>query len=136
MKIRDICKPSVQGHPRRGRSNEIETDDCALFPHRRPHRRFGQRVMVAAFTSASLVKGSLRRAAPPSIWGKMPWEPERVSENCTSTISGRRAHHHTISGIDIAPLGHFWGKATGQPVGRLLGGRYWKRLSSLYAFPS
>ena len=34
---------------------------------------------------------------------------------------------HTISGIDIA-LWDILGKATGQPVGRLLGGRYRERV--------
>src|SRR5918997_459557 len=34
---------------------------------------------------------------------------------------------HTISGIDIA-LWDLLGKATGQPVGRLLGGRYRERV--------
>ncbi len=57
-------------------------------------------------------------------------EPERVSEklNANTFWMGRGGSiTHTISGIDIA-LWDILGKVTGQPVGRLLGGRYRERV--------
>jgi D-galactarolactone cycloisomerase len=53
-------------------------------------------------------------------------EPERVSEKLhqhTFWLGRGGSITHTISGIDIA-LWDLLGKATGQPIGRLLGGRY------------
>ena len=43
-----------------------------------------------------------------------------------------RAITHAISGVDIA-LWDILGKATGQPVGRLLGGRYRERVRRFLA---
>ena len=60
----------------------------------------------------------------------MPLEPERVSEKLHQHTfwQGRGgAITHTISGIDIA-LWDILGQATGQPVGRLLGGCYRERV--------
>ena len=57
-------------------------------------------------------------------------EPERVSEKLhqnTFWLGRGGSITHTISGIDIA-LWDILGKATGQPVGRLLGGRYRERV--------
>jgi D-galactarolactone cycloisomerase len=57
-------------------------------------------------------------------------EPERVSEKLhqnTFWMGRGGSITHTISGIDIA-LWDILGKVTGQPVGRLLGGRYRERV--------
>jgi L-alanine-DL-glutamate epimerase-like enolase superfamily enzyme len=57
-------------------------------------------------------------------------EPERVSEKLhanTFWLGRGGSVTHTISGIDIA-LWDILGKVTGQPVGRLLGGRYRERV--------
>jgi L-alanine-DL-glutamate epimerase-like enolase superfamily enzyme len=57
-------------------------------------------------------------------------EPERVSEKLHQNMFwlGRGGSiTHAISGIDIA-LWDILGQATGQPVGRLLGGRYRERV--------
>src|SRR5205085_10775506 len=62
--------------------------------------------------------------------GMSALEPERVSETLHQHTfwQGRGgAITHTISGIDLA-LWDLTGKAAGQPVGRLLGGRYRNRV--------
>ena len=66
----------------------------------------------------------------PLYRGENPLEPERVSEKLHANTfwMGRGGSiTHAISGIDIA-LWDILGKATGQPVGRLLGGRYRERV--------
>jgi len=79
----------------------------------------------SVFTSQALVDGSLRLLSPFLI-GECALEPERVSEKLHQMTfwNGRGgAVTHSISGIDIA-LWDILGKATGQPVARLLGGYY------------
>ena len=66
----------------------------------------------------------------PLYLGENPLEPERVSEKLHANTfwMGRGGSiTHAISGIDIA-MWDILGKATGQPVGRLLGGRYRDRV--------
>ncbi|MBV9568680.1 MAG: mandelate racemase/muconate lactonizing enzyme family protein, partial [Hyphomicrobiales bacterium] len=66
----------------------------------------------------------------PLFEGENALEPERVTEklNQNSFWMGRGGTlTHTISGIDIA-LWDILGKATGQPVARLLGGIYRRRV--------
>ncbi len=79
----------------------------------------------SVYTSLALVEGSLRLLTP-FLVGECALEPERVSEKLHQMTfwNGRGGSvTHTISGIDIA-LWDILGKATGQPVGRLLGGCY------------
>src|SRR5262249_5599278 len=76
-----------------------------------------------------LVRGALHLLAPLYL-GENPLEPERVSEKLhahTFWMGRGGSVTHTISGIDIA-MWDILGKATGQPVGRLLGGRYRERV--------
>jgi L-alanine-DL-glutamate epimerase-like enolase superfamily enzyme len=83
----------------------------------------------SAYTSLALVEGALRLLRPWLI-GEHAIEPERVSEKLhqMSFWQGRGgAVTHAISGIDIA-LWDLLGKATGQPVARLLGGYYRDRI--------
>jgi L-alanine-DL-glutamate epimerase-like enolase superfamily enzyme len=83
----------------------------------------------SVFTSEDLVRASLS-VLHPLYHGENALEPERVSEKLHQNTfwQGRGgALTHTISGIDIA-LWDLLGKATGQPVGRLLGGRYRERV--------
>lgn len=94
----------------------------------------------SVFTSGSLVEASLRLLRPYLI-GETALEPERVCEKLHQSTfwQGRGGSvTHAISGIDIA-LWDLLGKATGQPVGRLLGGRYRDRIrpyaSILFAEP-
>ena len=66
----------------------------------------------------------------PLFRGENALEPERVSEKLhqnTFWMGRGGTLTHAISGIDIA-LWDILGKATGQPVGRLLGGTYRSRV--------
>jgi D-galactarolactone cycloisomerase len=66
----------------------------------------------------------------PLYQGENALEPERVSEKLhqnTFWLGRGGSISHAISGIDIA-LWDVLGQATGQPVGRLLGGRYRDRV--------
>lgn len=83
----------------------------------------------SCYTSQALVNASLQLLRPHLI-GESAIEPERVSEKLLQMTfwQGRGgAVTHAISGIDIA-LWDILGKATGQPVGRLLGGIYRDRI--------
>jgi L-alanine-DL-glutamate epimerase-like enolase superfamily enzyme len=83
----------------------------------------------SVFTNEGLVKAALEVMAPYYI-GESALEPERVSEKLSQHTfwMGRGGTlTHAISGIDIA-LWDILGKATRQPVGRLLGGRYRDRV--------
>ena len=79
----------------------------------------------SVFTNDRLVKATLDMVRPHYI-GENPLEPERVFEKLSENTHwmGRGGSMtHTFSGIDIA-LWDILRKVTGQPVGRLLGGRY------------
>ncbi len=83
----------------------------------------------SCFTSQALVEGALGLLRPLLI-GECALEPERVSEKLHQMTfwQGRGgAVTHAISGIDIA-LWDILGKATNQPVARLLGGIYRDRI--------
>ena len=83
----------------------------------------------SVFTSVELVEASLQ-VLRPHYSGESAIEPERVSEKLHQHTfwQGRGGSiTHTISGIDIA-LWDILGQVTGQPIGRLLGGRYKERI--------
>ena len=129
MKIREIRAAGLYGvTPEGGWSNEIKEEDCvhtliAVFTDE------GIVGYGSVFTSEDLVRGSLKLLEP-LYRGENALEPERVSEKLHQHTfwQGRGgAVTHTISGIDIA-LWDILGKATKQPVGRLLGGRYRERV--------
>jgi D-galactarolactone cycloisomerase len=129
MKIREIHTFGLRGRtPEGGWSNELQPDDCV-------HTLIvvltddGLTGWGSVFTSEDLVRASLA-VLRPLYHGENALEPERVSEKLHQNTfwQGRGgAITHTISGIDIA-LWDLLGKATGQPVGRLLGGRYRERV--------
>ncbi len=83
----------------------------------------------SVFTNVGLVRAALAVMEP--LWrGEHALEPERVSEKLhqhTFWLGRGGSLTHAISGIDIA-LWDILGQATGQPVGRLLGGRYRERV--------
>ena len=129
MKIREIRCAGLRGAtPEGGWSNELRPDDC-VHTLIAVHTDDGAVGLGSVFTNDSLVRASLAMLEPLYL-GENALEPERVSEKLHQNMFwlGRGGSiTHTISGIDIA-LWDLLGKATGQPVGRLLGGRYRDRV--------
>jgi D-galactarolactone cycloisomerase len=129
MKIRAVRAFGLRGRtPEGGWSNELRPDDCV---HTLVAVTTGDGAVGwgSVFTSDHLVRASLA-VLQPLYEGQSALEPERVSETLHQHTfwQGRGgAITHTISGIDLA-LWDLLGKATGQPVGRLLGGRYRDRV--------
>ena len=129
MKIREIRALGLYGAtPKGGWSNELQPDDnvhtlVAVLTDE------GVTGIGSVFTNEALVRGALQ-VLQPLYTGENALEPERVSEKLHQHTfwQGRGgAITHAISGIDIA-LWDILGKVTGQPVGRLLGGRYRERV--------
>ncbi len=129
MKIRDIQAIGLSGAtPEGGWTTELRPEDSV-------HTLVivltdeGVTGIGSVFTNVDLVRAALRVMEP--LWkGENALEPERVSEKLhqhTFWLGRGGTLTHTISGIDIA-LWDILGKATGQPVGRLLGGRYRERV--------
>jgi len=129
MKIREIRAAGLRGaSPEGGWSEEIRPEDCvhtliAVYTDE------GITGYGSVFTNDGLVKAALQ-VLEPLYRGENALEPERVTEKLHQNMFwlGRGGSiTHAISGIDIA-LWDILGKATGQPVGRLLGGRYRERV--------
>jgi len=129
MKIREIRCAGLRGAtPEGGWSNEIKPEDCVQTLIA-VHTDEGAVGLGSVFTNDALVRASLS-VLEPLYLGQNALEPERLSEKLHQNMFwlGRGGSiTHTISGIDIA-LWDLLGKATGQPVGRLLGGRYRERV--------
>ena len=129
MKIKEIRALGLRGEtPQGGWSAELEADDC-VHTLVEVITDEGLTGIGSVFTSARLVEGSLQLLRP-LYSGESAIEPERVSEKLHQHTfwQGRGgAITHTISGIDIA-LWDIFGQVTGQPIGRLLGGRYRERV--------
>jgi len=129
MKITKIKAAGLRGHtPEGGWSNEIRPDDC-IHTLIAVYTDEGITGWGSSFTNDALVNGALG-VLEPLYKGENPLEPERVSEKLHANTfwMGRGGSiTHTISGIDIA-MWDVLGKATGQPVGRLLGGGYRERV--------
>ena len=125
MKIERIEAYGLRGlTPEGGWSNEIRPDDC-VHTLVRVVTDEGLTGWGSVFTNDGLVKAALG-VLEPLYRGENALEPERVTEKLHQHMFwlGRGGSiTHTISGIDIA-LWDILGQATGQPVGRLLGGRY------------
>ena len=129
MKIREIRAVGLRGAtPEGGWSDELEQEDCVhtLIAVLTDEDLVG---LGSVFTNEGLVHAALA-VLEPLYRGESALEPERVSEKLrqhTFWLGRGGSITHTISGIDIA-LWDLLGKATGQPVGRLLGGRYRERV--------
>src|SRR5260221_14155953 len=120
--------PLLGESPKGGWSAEIRPEDSihALIA---VHTDAGIIGHGSVFTDGRLVTAGLK-GLEPLFRGENALEPERVTEKLHQNPfwMGRGGTlTHTISGIDIA-LWDILGKATGQPVGRLLGGCYRKRV--------
>lgn len=129
MKITDIRFAGLRGGtPEGGWSTELQPDDC-VHTLVAVHTDEGLTGVGSVFTSEALVGAAITMLAP-LLSGENALEPERVSEKLhqhTFWMGRGGAITHAISGIDIA-LWDILGQATGQPVGRLLGGRYRQRV--------
>jgi L-alanine-DL-glutamate epimerase-like enolase superfamily enzyme len=129
MKIRDIRAVGLVGAtPEGGWSVELQDEDSVhtlVFVDTDE----GLTGLGSVFTNVGLVTAALA-VLEPLYRGESALEPERVSEKLhqhTFWLGRGGSLTHTISGIDIA-LWDLLGQATGQPVGRLLGGRYRERV--------
>jgi D-galactarolactone cycloisomerase len=129
MRIREIRAAGLRGGtPEGGWSNELEPESCvhtliAVITDE------GLTGLGSVFTNDDLARSALA-VLEPLYRDENALEPERVSEKLRQNMFwlGRGGSiTHTISGIDIA-LWDLLGKATGQPVGRLLGGCYRDRV--------
>ena len=129
MEIREVRAIGLRGAtPEGGWCNELKPDDVVhtLVTVRTDEGLTG---VGSVFTSDDLVRGALS-VLEPLYAGENALEPERVSEKLhqnTFWLGRGGSVTHAISGIDIA-LWDILGQATGQPVGRLLGGRYRDRV--------
>lgn len=129
MKIREIRCAGLRGAtPEGGWSNELRPEDCVhtLIVVTTDEGLTG---LGSVFTNDGLVRAALA-VLEPLYRGENALEPERVSEKLHQHMFwlGRGGSiTHAISGIDIA-LWDILGQATGQPVGRLLGGCYRERV--------
>ncbi|WP_020500019.1 mandelate racemase/muconate lactonizing enzyme family protein [Sciscionella marina] len=129
MKITDVRAAGLRGAtPQGGWTEELAPDDV-VHTLVAVHTDAGTVGIGSVFTSEALVHAALDLLRPLLI-GEHALEPERVTERLHRTTFwlGRGGSvTHTISGVDTA-LWDLLGQATGQPVGRLLGGRYRDRV--------
>jgi L-alanine-DL-glutamate epimerase-like enolase superfamily enzyme len=129
MKIRSIRCAGLRGAtPEGGWSEELRPEDC-VHTLVAVHTEDGITGLGSVFTNDAVVRASIAMMEP-LFRGENALEPERVSEKLHQNTfwTGRGGSlTHAISGIDIA-LWDILGQATGQPVGRLLGGRCRERV--------
>ncbi len=129
MRIRQIRALGLRGGtPEGGWSNELQPDDC-VHTLMLVDTDAGLTGLGSVFANDELVRAALA-VLEPLYRGENALEPERVSEKLhqnTFWLGRGGSITHAISGIDIA-LWDLLGQACGQPVGRLLGGRYRERV--------
>ena len=129
MKITSISCVGLQGAtPPGGWTSELQPDDV-VHTLVAVHTDDGLTGVGRAYTSSDLVRAAVDVLEP--LWlGESAVEPERVSESLhqnTFWLGRGGTLTHAVSAIDIA-LWDILGQVTGQPVGRLLGGRYRDRV--------
>jgi D-galactarolactone cycloisomerase len=129
MKIRDVRVAGLRGAtPKGGWTIELKPDDV-VHTLLAVHTDDGVVGIGSVFSSERLVRAAIDEVLP-LLLAENPLEPERVSEKLhqnTFWLGRGGAITHAISGINIA-LWDILGQVTGQPVGRLLGGRYRDRV--------
>ena len=129
MKITRVACLALGGRsPKGGWSNEIRPEDSihALIA---VETDAGITGVGSVFTDGRLARTGLDVLRPLLI-GERADEPARVAEKLhqnTFWMGRGGTLTHVISGVDIA-LWDIFGKATGQPLSRLLGGRYRSRV--------
>lgn len=114
--------------PKGGWSAEIKPED-SIHAIVAVHTDAGLIGYGSTFTDGRLVEAALK-VLKPLFEGENALEPERISEKLhqnTFWMGRGGTLTHTISGIDIA-LWDILGKATGLPVGQLIGGVYRRRV--------
>lgn len=125
MKITDVRAAGLRGAtPQGGWAHEINPGD-SVHTLVAVHTDTGEIGLGSVFAGHHLVEGALQEIWP-LLDGESGIEPERVSEKlhqATFWMGRGGTVTQVIGGIDIA-LWDLLGKVTGQPVGRLLGGRY------------
>lgn len=125
MQVERIEVFGLTGATRRGGwAIELDRDDV-VHTIVTVHTDEGVTGVGSVYTNDALTRAAIDVLAPLVI-GEQALEPERVSEKLhqhTFWLGRGGTLTHAISGIDIA-LWDILGKVTGQPVGRLLGGRY------------
>ncbi|GAA2428288.1 mandelate racemase/muconate lactonizing enzyme family protein [Actinomadura vinacea] len=129
MKIIDVRAAGLRGATPEGGWQEELTPEDVVHTLVTVHAEDGMVGIGSVFTSENLVRAALDTLRPLLI-GAHALEPERTSERLhrsTFWMGRGGSITHAISGIDTA-LWDILGKATGQPVGRLLGGRYRERV--------
>jgi L-alanine-DL-glutamate epimerase-like enolase superfamily enzyme len=129
VKIREIRAFGLFGQtPEGGWSNELQPEDCvhtilAVLTDQ------GAVGWGSVFTSADLVRASLA-VLRPLYRARTRSSRNALAKRCISTPSGRAAAapSPTPSAASTSHCGILLGKASDQPVGRLLGGRYRERV--------
>ncbi len=125
MKITEIRATGLRGAtPEGGWSEELRPED-SVHTIVSVHTDEGVTGYGSVFTNVDLVRAALAMLEHLYV-GENALEAERVAEKLRQHMFwfGRGGSvEHAISGVDTA-LWDILGKATGQPVGRLLGGRY------------
>lgn len=114
--------------PEGGWSNELRPDDV-VHTLVAVHTDTGRVGIGSAFTSEKLIRAAIDLLSP-QIVGQSALEVERLTETLHQSAfwMGRGGTlTHATSAIDIA-LWDLAGQALGQPIGRLLGGRYRDRV--------
>jgi L-alanine-DL-glutamate epimerase-like enolase superfamily enzyme len=120
--------PLLGESPKGGWSSEIRPED-SVHSLVAVHTDGGVVGHGSVFTNGGLVEAALKVLEP--LWrDENALEPERVAEKLhqnTFWMGRGGTLTHAISGIDIA-LWDILGKVLGQPVGRLLGGTYRRKV--------
>jgi D-galactarolactone cycloisomerase len=129
IKIRSIeAAPLLGESPKGGWSQEIRPED-SIHAIIAVHTDAGITGYGSSFADGRLIQAGLQ-VLEPLYAGENALEPERVADKLhqnTFWMGRGGTLTHTISGIDIA-LWDILGKATGMPVGRLLGGTCRRRV--------
>ncbi|HET9017076.1 MAG TPA: mandelate racemase/muconate lactonizing enzyme family protein [Thermomicrobiaceae bacterium] len=129
MRIRGVRVAGLRGvTPAGGWTHDLQPEDC-IHTLVAVQTDEGVTGVGSVFADVRLV-GPAITVLEPLLVGESALEPERLTETLhqrTFWLGRGGSVTHAISGIDLA-LWDIAGQAAGQPVGRLLGGRYRDRV--------